>query len=76
MRIATTRLAEARELAKLTQTQLAEQIGVSPSSVSAVENRHVRPWPRFRRLAAQALGVAEEDLFADIATREAVNRDE
>ena len=69
MRIATTRLAEERERLGLTQAQLADRIGVSASSISAVENRHVRPWPKFRRAAAQALSIPEDELFADIQAR-------
>lgn len=31
--------------------------------MSAVENGHVEAWPKFRRNAAQVLGVEEHELF-------------
>jgi transcriptional regulator with XRE-family HTH domain len=49
----------------LTQRDLAELLGVSRTSVSAVENGHVEAWPKFRRNAAQILGMEEDELFPD-----------
>jgi transcriptional regulator with XRE-family HTH domain len=49
----------------MSQSDLAGLLGISGSSVSAVENMHVKPWPRFRREAARALNVTEDELFAD-----------
>ena len=60
-----TRLAEVRETRGLTQKELGELVGVSPVSVSAIENRHVRPWPKFRRDASRVLGIDERELFED-----------
>jgi transcriptional regulator with XRE-family HTH domain len=65
MRFPATRLAEIRQQRGITQNQLAALLGLSPSSVSAVENGHVRPWPRFRREAARCLGIDESALFPE-----------
>ena len=61
----TTRLAEIRSARGMTQQDLASGLGVSRTSVSAVENGHVEAWPKFRRDAAQILDVEEDELFPD-----------
>ena len=58
-----TRLAEIRSARGMTQQDLASGLGVSRTSVSAVENGRVEAWPKFRRDAAAILAVAEEKLF-------------
>ena len=63
-------LARVREQRGLTQRELGTLIGVSASTVSAIENKHVRPWPRFRRQASRVLDVAEDQLFLDIEARD------
>ena len=63
MRIAATRLAQEREKRGISQTQLANLLGISRSALSNVENGHVAPWPRLRRAAAKTLDVPEESLF-------------
>jgi transcriptional regulator with XRE-family HTH domain len=65
MRLPATRLAEIRQERGMTQAQLGDLLGLSPSSVSAVENGHIRPWPRFRREAARCLGIDEDELFPE-----------
>lgn len=42
---------------------LAELTGVSPSHVTRVMNGERQPGPEFRRIAAEALGVPEDELF-------------
>jgi len=66
MRYAGTKLAQVRESQNMTQKRLAEIMGLSPVSVSNVENKHIAPWPKFRRNAAKALNCSEEELFDDI----------
>ncbi len=62
-RIATTSLARTRIARGLTQKELAAILGIARTTLSNVENGHVRPWPRLRINAARVLGVPEEDLF-------------
>lgn len=59
-----------REVVGLTQRELAERVGVSPSAVTHWERGSVAP--RTDRLGqiAEALGVDERDLVGDVATRE------
>ena len=63
--VTTIRLSDVRSARGLTQRDLAELLGVSRTSVSAVENGHVAAWPKFRRNAAQILAVEEDELFPD-----------
>jgi transcriptional regulator with XRE-family HTH domain len=62
----TSRLREARELADLRQTELAEKAGVSQPFVSELERQGASPrppWsPGVRRVAA-ALGTTPDELF-------------
>ena len=66
-------LATERIVRGLTQEQFAGLLGIARSTLSSVENGHVRPWPRLRASAAQVLGVSPESLF-DIP-REGQSRD-
>ena len=52
-----------REARGLTGRELARRCGVHPSLVSKIEHGAVRPWPAFRRRAAESLGVDEALLF-------------
>ena len=47
----------------LTQRELAGLLGVARTTLSNVENGHVRAWPRLRSDASRVLGVPEDDLF-------------
>lgn len=53
----------ARRRQELSATQLADRMGVSRSSVSQVERGFQSPSAAFKRKAAEALGVAVEDLW-------------
>jgi transcriptional regulator with XRE-family HTH domain len=56
-------LAKAREARGIKQKDLARLLGITPTSLSSVENGWVAPWPRLRREAARILGCTEDDLF-------------
>lgn len=58
-------LARERIAQGLTQEQLAARLGIARSTLSSVENGHVKPWPRLRADAAEVLGVTSETLFDD-----------
>ena len=60
----TTRLAERRKEAGLTQAQLAERVGVSRKTINTVENRVFVPSTVLALKLARALGTSVHDLFA------------
>lgn len=53
----------------LTQTQLAERVGVTQSAVGQWERDETIPALRVRQTLAGALGVHPHDFFADIELR-------
>lgn len=59
----TTKLRQVMEEQGRRHVWLAELLGVSPSHVTRVLNGERQPGPDFKREAAQALGVASEELF-------------
>ena len=58
------RLRQVRLAAGLGQAELARKMGYDKSIVCRIEHGD-RPWPRFRQVAAEALGVREDVLFGD-----------
>lgn len=59
------RVREVRERAGLSQTRLACLVGVAQGVLCNIELGYVRPWPKLRRLIAEALQVDEQELFPD-----------
>lgn len=59
------RLRELRIEAGLSQAELGRRMSIDPSIVRHVEAGRVKPYPRFRRLAAQILEADEGELFSD-----------
>lgn len=57
------RLRKARETAGLTQTEMAERLSVSRSTVVNYEQRHTRPLAAIRKAWADACGVSDEWLL-------------
>jgi len=47
----------------ITQKELAEMIGRTPSTISQITNGHRKPWPKLRREIAEALHIPENELF-------------
>jgi transcriptional regulator with XRE-family HTH domain len=58
-----TALRFARQQAGLTLTEFARELGMNKGLVSRLERGEARPWPSFRRRAAEILGVQEVALF-------------
>ena len=56
-------LRDFREHAGLTLTGFARRLGLSPSLVCRIERGREAPYPKFRRRAAEVLGLPEEVLF-------------
>ena len=62
-----TRLKRERQLAGLTQAQLAEMVGISQQTVSKHEKNRITPGHfTIIRQYEKALGVSAKDLFPDI----------
>ena len=56
-------LARLRLDRRLTQRQVAQLVGIAPTTLSQIENLHRAPWPKLRRDLATVFGVEEEELF-------------
>jgi len=54
-----------RKALGITQAELSRRVGVGQSAVCRIELGETRPWPKFRRDAAAALGISEDVLFGD-----------
>ncbi len=59
------RLKEYRERAGLSQTELAWQARMAGQNISAIERGTLAPWPRAKKALAEALQVAETELFPE-----------
>ena len=59
------RIRERRQELGFSQTRLACLIGMAGSTLSDLELGKVKPWPKARKDLANALGMAESELFAD-----------
>lgn len=59
------RLKEYRERAGLSQTELAWLARMASQNISAIERGTLAPWPRARRALAEALKIAETELFPE-----------
>ncbi len=57
------RLKEARQSAKLSQTQLAEMVGVSRNTISSIETGQFNPTAKLALIICIALEKKFEDLF-------------
>ena len=58
-------LKEARLAKGLQQNELAGRMRHSQPNISAVENGHRQAWPAFRKKAATALKMSEQEIFGD-----------
>jgi transcriptional regulator with XRE-family HTH domain len=61
--VRTNRIRAARELLGVSQTELAEAIGVSQPMISYYESGEKHPGPRVRAAICEALGIGHERLF-------------
>lgn len=59
------RLKEYRERAGLSQTELAWLARMAGQNISAIERGTLAPWPKARKVLAEALKVAESELFPE-----------
>ncbi len=62
------RLKEYRERAGLSQTELAWRARIASQNISAIERGTLAPWPRAKKALAEALRVAETELFPEEST--------
>jgi len=59
------RLKEYREKAGLSQTELGWRARMAGQNISAIERGTLAPWPRARKALAEALNIAETELFPE-----------
>ena len=59
------RLKEYREKAGLSQTELAWLAKMAGQNISAIERGTLAPWPRARKVLAEALNVSETEMFPE-----------
>lgn len=59
------RLKEYREKAGLSQTELAWRARMAGQNISAIERGTLAPWPRAKKVLAEALNVSETELFPE-----------
>ncbi|MDP2729555.1 MAG: helix-turn-helix transcriptional regulator [Dehalococcoidales bacterium] len=59
------RLKEYREKAGLSQTELAWRSKMAGQNISAFERGTLAPWPKAKKALAEALKVAENELFPE-----------
>ena len=63
-------LRQLREAKVLSQRELAEKSGVSPTTIINIETGKIRPHPSTLRKLAEALGVAPEELAGHLKSGE------
>ena len=63
-----TTLRGARERIHMTQAELGRRMCIDPSIVRHVEAGRIKPYPRFKRVASEILGVEERLLFGNAAS--------
>jgi transcriptional regulator with XRE-family HTH domain len=61
------RMEAERRRRRWTQAEVARRTGIHPTAVWHLENRTMYPWPKWRRLLAEVLGVGEAELFDEVA---------
>ncbi len=57
-----------RELAKLSQVELARRAGMGSTNLNAIENGRLKAWPKVKRKLARVLKVTEAELFPEEST--------
>lgn len=60
-----TRLEFFRRRAGLTVKEVADRMGIAPANISAIERGWRRPWPKFKKQAAEILQVPYEQLWEE-----------
>jgi transcriptional regulator with XRE-family HTH domain len=60
------RVKEERQAHEWSQHDLGRRTGLPASTISAIENGHVRIWPGWRRRLALAFKLPEEVLFPEV----------
>ena len=59
------RLRQIRQEKGISQLRLSYLTGIQPSTISRVENGHMKAFPGWRKRLARALGTTESELFPD-----------
>lgn len=59
------RIKEEREIAKLTQEELADKVGITRAYLSKLENNHREPSMKLLQAIAEALGTSIKNLIEE-----------
>ncbi len=57
------RIKEFREMAGLSQVELARRAHIASTNLNAIEHGRLMPWPKAKRRLARALKTTPEELF-------------
>ncbi len=60
------KLKAARLARGLSQLDLTQKTGISPQTISQMENEKIYPYPGWRKKLSKALGVSEKELFPEV----------
>lgn len=61
----TNRVKEFRELAGLSQVEMARRARMASTNLNAIENGRLAPWPKVKRALARALKTTQDELFPE-----------
>lgn len=62
------RVKQAREIAGISQVELARKARLASTNLSAIENGRLAPWPKAKRNLARALKCSQAELFPEDGT--------
>ena len=48
------------------QAELGRRLRMHPSTLSHLEQGHLKPWPRYRRALERQFGMSAEELFREV----------
>ena len=61
-----TRVINERQRLGINQAELARRTGLPPTLVNHLERGRLYPYPKYRRLISEVLGMSEDELFEEV----------